>query len=146
MDSLRSSPHIQSLTLCLEDIGLLYILPDDLFGGKVPIRHLQLLVGNGHTVAPFWLLRGVTHFTSSETLELSGLLNVLRNMPALVYFEFLGRLSASNKRGISSIQMPQLMDPTVCTHSTKEFTLLSQLLFAACGCEETDGAACGFVS
>jgi hypothetical protein len=110
IDSLRRSLPVQSLSLCI-GFELDFILPDDLFGGKAPIRRLQL-VGDGHIVAPHWLLRGVTHFTSGESIALAELLNVLRNMSALAYFEFRGCL---NEERASPIQMPQLTNLTVRT-------------------------------
>jgi hypothetical protein len=136
INSLRSLPHLQSLTLCLENrVGPPYRLPDNLLGGKASVRRLQLLSRYGHTfiVAPHWLLRGVTHFTISEITAPPDILKVLRNMPTLAYFEFRGCFVSSSKLGTSPIQMPQLMDLTVRTNSLEDFVLLNQLLLLPVG-------------
>jgi hypothetical protein len=59
MDSLRSSPHIQSLTLCLKDIVQPHmILPDNLLGGKStyppPTVVVQIRPHCRASVAPPW--------------------------------------------------------------------------------------------
>ena len=137
VDSLRRSLPVQSLSLRLRDIGRRYVIPEDLFGGKAPIRRLQL-VRNAHIVAPHWLLRGVTHFTSGELIALPELLDVLRQMSALAYFEFQhGRLCWMQpdvgKLRASPIQMPQLMNLIVWTNYLDEFILLNQLLLLHVG-------------
>jgi hypothetical protein len=132
VSSFRSSLPVQSLSLCIEQISQNYILPDNLFGGKAPIRRLQL-IGNGQIVVPHWLLRGVTHFTTSEIITLPNLLEVLCHMSALAYFEFRGRL---NYREASPIQMPQLTNLTVRAYSPKEFTRLNQLLVLQVGAKK----------
>jgi hypothetical protein len=81
IDSLRSSLlPVQSFPY--KDDGE-DILPDDLFGGKAPIRCLQF-IGWPHCV-PHWLLLGVTHFTTTEP-TLSELLDALRQMPCTYVF------------------------------------------------------------
>ena len=105
------------------------ILPDDLFGRKIPICRLQL-VGDGHIIAPHWLFCGVTHFTSGESIGLPKLLDILRNMSALVYFGFRGCLDGPHA---SPIQMPQLTNLTVCTYSPREFILLNQVILLHVG-------------
>ena len=139
VDSLRSSLPIQSLSLCLEDDGgwRRYILPDDLFGGKAPIRRLQL-VGASHIVAPHWLLRGVTHFTGTLPMLFSELLDALRQMSALTYFEtrpspLCYMRSDVDKLRTSPIQMPQLMNLIVGANIPDEFILLNQLLLLPVG-------------
>ena len=139
LDSLCRSLPIQSLSLCLHGIGWhsSYTLPDDLFGGNAPIRRLQL-IGTGHIVTLNWLLRGVTHFTSSELITLPQLLDVLRQMSALAHFEFRpGRLCrwkpvVDKLRGLP-IQMPQLMNFIVQADSPNEFILVNQLLLLHVG-------------
>ncbi|KAH9023104.1 hypothetical protein EDB85DRAFT_1992729 [Lactarius pseudohatsudake] len=134
--SLRSSLPIQSLSFCLHDHGEKFVLSDDLFGGKAPIRRLQF-IGNGAIIAPHWLLRGVTHFTSTETM-LSELLDVLRHMSALTYFEFrpgylCWRTSDLNELRSSPIQMLQLRNLIVRPTGPTHFTLLNQLLLLHAG-------------
>ncbi|KAH9055330.1 hypothetical protein EDB87DRAFT_1824702 [Lactarius vividus] len=131
VDSLRSSLPIQSLSFCLYDDGEKFVLSDDLFGGNAPIRHLQFLA-NGTIVAPHWLLRGVTHFTSTE-IKLSELLDVLRHMSALTYFEFrpgyqCWRTSDVDNLCSSPIQMPQLRNLIVRPTGPAHFRLLNQLI------------------
>lgn len=147
IDSLRSLLHIKSLTLCVKkSIGQHHVLPDDLFGGKAPIRHLQWLTDR-HVVAPNWLLHGVTHFTTSESLTVPQLVDVLRNMPGLAYFEFQGNLLVCtlDDLGAPPIQMPQLMNLTVCTDYPREFILLNRLLLLPVGAKRHMGlSACVF--
>ncbi|KAH8979369.1 hypothetical protein EDB86DRAFT_2985916 [Lactarius hatsudake] len=136
VDSLRSSLPIQSLSFCLHDHGKKFVLSDDLFGGKAPIRRLQF-IGNGAIVAPHWLLRGVTHFTSTETM-LSELLDVLRHMSTLTYFEFRPgylswRTSDVDKLRPSPIQMPQLRNLIVRPMGPTHSRLLNQLLLLRAG-------------
>ncbi|KAH8988732.1 hypothetical protein EDB86DRAFT_2945746 [Lactarius hatsudake] len=87
LKSLRSSLPIESLSLC--DFGWrnLYYLHDDWFGGK-GIDSPPTLSRRRPHYRTSMLLRGVTHFTSGQLITLPHLLNVLIQMPALVYFEF----------------------------------------------------------
>ncbi|KAI9432486.1 hypothetical protein H4582DRAFT_1104110 [Lactarius indigo] len=131
VDSLRSSLPIQSLSFCFHNHGERFVLSDNLFGGKAPIRRLQF-VANGTIVAPHWLLRGVTHFTSTETM-LSELLDVLRHMSALTCFDFrpgylCWRTSDVDELRSSPIQMPQLRNLIVRPSDPTQFRLLNQLL------------------
>jgi hypothetical protein len=134
LDSLCSPLPIQSLSLCLKDIESeerKFILSDDLFGGMAPsIRCIQF-DADCRIVAPHWLLRGVTHFTSTEPISPSELLDVLRQMPALTYLDFRplsyqwGKLDAD----LSPIQMPQLTNLIVHTNGYPHtFLPLNQLL------------------
>ncbi|KAH9046747.1 hypothetical protein EDB84DRAFT_1464963 [Lactarius hengduanensis] len=129
--SLRSSLPIESLSLCDFGWQTFYYLHDDWFGGKASIRRLHL-AGGGHIVVPQWLLRGVTHFTSGQLITLPYLLNVLTQMPALVYFEFRTRRRwiARNMDELraSPVQMPQLMNLVVSAVSPDEFVILNQVL------------------
>lgn len=132
LKSLRSSLPIESLSLC--DFGwqtFHYYLHDDWFGGKASIRRLHL-AGGGHIVVPQWLLRGVTHFTSGQIITLPHLLNVLIQMPALVYFEFRTRRRWIERNmdelRASPVQMPQLMNLVVSAVSPEEFVMLNQVL------------------
>ncbi|KAH8989722.1 hypothetical protein EDB92DRAFT_840120 [Lactarius akahatsu] len=112
--SVALNPYAHSL--CLEDNHERnrFILPDDLFGGKAPIRYLQFTAGC-QIVAPHWLLHSVTHFTSAEAISHSELLDALRQMPALTYLEFhpLAFLWSNldlDKLRASQIYMPHLMN------------------------------------
>ena len=129
IDSLRSSLPIHCFSLCIEETGLNYGLPNDLFGGKAPIRSLKL-VGQHQITAPHWLLRGFTHFTCSVIITVSGLLGALGNMPVLAYFEFQGHLNLNpgDYPLTSPIKMPQLMILTVRSYSPDDFIMLNQLL------------------
>jgi len=60
-------------------------LPEDLFGGQVPIHRIDF-AADRCIIAPHWLLRGVTRFTSGEQIALLGLLDALRQMPTLTHF------------------------------------------------------------
>ncbi|KAH9174538.1 hypothetical protein EDB89DRAFT_1951419 [Lactarius sanguifluus] len=116
VDSLRSSLPIQSLSFCLHDHGEKFVLSDDLFGGKAPIPPAYSSLEMAPLSRLIWLLRGVTHFTSTETM-LSELLDVLRQMSALTYFEF--------RPGYLNL----VVRPTGPTH----FRLLNQLLLLHAG-------------
>ena len=119
LDSLRSSLPVHNFYLYLEedeedeekeelDWGH-FTLSDDLFGGNAPIRRIQFHAPC-RIVAPHWLLRGVTHFTSTEPISPSELLDVLGQMPALTHFDFhppsydWGKLDVD----VSPIHMPRL--------------------------------------
>lgn len=136
MNSLRCSLPIQSLSLCLRDTERPFILPKDLFLGKAPIRHLQLITDYGRIVAPGWLLHGVTHFTNNAPLTPSELLDDLHQMSqsALTHLEYrrpcLQHWTDSDMDDLpmSPIQMPQLMNLIVGADSADEFILLNRLL------------------
>ncbi|KAI9432481.1 hypothetical protein H4582DRAFT_1883901 [Lactarius indigo] len=137
INSLRRSLPIQSLSLCIHEYCT---LPNDLFGGNAPIRRLQLT--GGYIPAPHWLLRGVTHFTSSESTSPSDLLDILRQMPALAYFEsrtgyphwIIGDMNQDmDTLRASPVQMPQLMDLVVSATPPDQFIVLNQLLLLQVG-------------
>lgn len=60
-------------------------LPDNVFGGQAPIREASFIAVS-YIVAPQWLLRGITHFTSNQQIPLQNLLDTLRQMPVLHSF------------------------------------------------------------
>ena len=137
VDSLRRSLPVQSFSLCLVDNFSGFVLPDDLFGGKAPIHRLQLV--GGHIVAPHRLLHNVTNFTTSEP-SLSELLNTLRHMSSLTYFE-LQRHPYCKRPDVDKvhtlpIQMPQLMALIVGSNSPDEFMLLNRLLLLPVGAKK----------
>ena len=87
LDTLHTATHIRSLSLDinfgfrwlpLPDVGL----PENLFGGQAPIREARFITAR-HIVAPRWLLRGITHFTSDQQIPLGTLLDTLHQMPVL---------------------------------------------------------------
>ncbi|KAF8267421.1 hypothetical protein EI94DRAFT_1786430 [Lactarius quietus] len=144
MDSIRHSLPVQSLSLHIYYANhhtnrqpCSVHLPDDLFGGVAPIRRLKM--GGSPTVAPHWLLDGVTHFTSTMSVTPSELLGVLRQMSALTYFDFTPEFgNASWKSGaddqrLKPIPMPQLKNVVVRTTSPDAFILLKQLLLLDAG-------------
>ena len=85
LDALRLTTPIHSLTLSLWGSGPPVFISEDLFGGQAPIRRISF-TANSYIVAPHWLLRGITHFTSEEQILLPDLLDALRQMPALTHF------------------------------------------------------------
>lgn len=103
---------------------------DNLFGGMAPIRRLQFVV-NGRILVPHWLLRGLTHFTSTESVSPNELLNILPQMPALTYLELhpLSYLWNEYEPQPSPIQIPQLKN-LIChtTRTPDTFILLNRLL------------------
>jgi hypothetical protein len=141
IDSLCHSLPIQSLSLCLDDGGENLILPDDLFGGKAPIRYLQFISNYScHLVAPVWLLRNVAHFTSTEVIsDTPTELMILRQMPALTHVEIqpykgwtndMDHMVYPSRASISPIPMPQLMNLVIHAHSANTFIQLDWLLLS----------------
>ena len=61
-------------------------LPDNLFGGQAPIREVRFVAEANYIVAPRWLLRGITYFTSNQQIPLQDLVNTLAQMPTLHSF------------------------------------------------------------
>jgi hypothetical protein len=145
MNILRHSLPVQSLSICVEysNGGGELILPDDLFGGKAPIRRLQFMAkAHSRIVAPGWLLHDVTHFTSKMSATLSELLDGLHLMSqsALTHFEywqpldqsreFRGNLDIGHLHITSPIQMPQLVNLVVRAREADPFILLHRLLLS----------------
>ncbi|KAN0140548.1 hypothetical protein V8E53_001757 [Lactarius tabidus] len=132
IDSLCTSLPVQSLSLFLDEYGekFEHVFSDNLFGGMAPIRRLHFVV-NGRVVVPHWLLRGLTHFTSTESISPTELLNILPQMPALTYLELhpLSYLWSEYKPQPSPIQIPQLKNLiSHATHDPETFVLLNRLL------------------
>jgi hypothetical protein len=137
INSLCHSLPIQSLSLCIANDGRKLILPDDLFGGKAPIRHLQFIANHGcrPIVAPSWLLRSVTHLTSKMSDTPSQLLGELySSWSALTHFEYQQpyhlrwRNSGMGNLPTSPIQLPQLVNLVVRARVPDPFILLHRLL------------------
>jgi hypothetical protein len=87
LDTLHTVTHIRSLSLDI-DFGFTNLwmphveLPENLFGGQAPIREVRFITSR-HIVAPRWLLRDITHFTSNQWVPLRILLDTLHQMPVL---------------------------------------------------------------
>ena len=134
MHSLRRSLPVQSLSLCISS-GAELVLPDDLFGGKAPIRCLQF-VTDCHIVAPGWLFHGISHFTTKMSFTPSEFLNKLYPMSQstlthLEYWEPQSMLYGNSNMDdlpTSPIQMPQLVNLIVRAHTPRSFILLNRLL------------------
>ena len=137
LDALQTATHIRSLSLNI-DFGLLWIphvnLPENLFGGQAPVCEARFITSR-HIVAPRWLLRGITHFTSNQRMPLQILLETLRQMP-LLYSLTLERC-VLNRKGTDSdvlqddqIPMQNLMYLTVDVgaESSVVFSLLHRRL------------------
>ena len=130
LDTLRSATPIHSLALSLWEPGPPVVLPDELFGGQAPIRHIHFNA-NRCIVAPRWLLRGVTHFTSGEQIQLLDLLDALRQMPALTHFTLhhcRAHWEESDAPPGPPIQMPHLRNLVVYADTPRFFAMLSQRL------------------
>ena len=85
LDKLHAATHIRSLSLDITDQylwALPFELPDNLFGGQAPIREARFITAH-YIVAPPWLLRGITRFTSNQRIPLQILLDTLQKMPVL---------------------------------------------------------------
>ena len=88
--TLHTATHICSLSLDIADPWTNPVeLPDNLIGGQASIREV-CFVSVSYIIAPHWLLRDITHFTSNQRIPLRILLDTLRQMPAL-YSLTLGR-------------------------------------------------------
>ena len=130
LDALRTATPIHSLSLSLWEPGPPVLLPDDLFGGQAPIRHIHF-TADRCIVAPRWLLRGITHFTSGEQIPLLDLVDALRQMPALAQFTLQHCRAHWEDVGAPReplIEMPHLRDFSVHADSPRYFTLLNQRL------------------
>ena len=83
LNHLRSPSPLESLTLCITSAEELVNIPETLCARATP--HLRRLTfGTDACIrAPLWLLAGVTHFTTSATTSMHGLLGTLQAMPQL---------------------------------------------------------------
>ena len=83
LGALHTATYIRSLSLNMENQSThLVELPDNMFGGQAPIREAHFIT-DCHVIAPRWLLRGITHFTSNQRIPLQILLETLHQMPVL---------------------------------------------------------------
>ena len=130
LDALRTTTPIHSLALSLWEPGPPVILPEDLFGGQAPVRHINF-TANRCIVAPRWLLCGITHFTSGEQILLLDLLDALRQMPMLEQFTLQHCRAVWEDASAPHeppIEMPHLKEFSVHADSPRYFTLLHQRL------------------
>jgi hypothetical protein len=130
LDALRITSPIHSLTLSLWEPGPPIFLSEDLFGGQAPIRRIHF-TADRCIVAPRWLLRGITHFTSGEQILLLDLLDSLRQMPALAHFTLQNcraRWEDTDAPREPLIELPHLKEFSVHSDSPRYFVLLNQRL------------------
>ncbi|KAH9959200.1 hypothetical protein BC827DRAFT_519691 [Russula dissimulans] len=130
LDALRITMPLQSLTLSLWERGPPVVLSEDLFGGHAPIRHIHF-TADRYIVAPRWILRGITHFTSGEQIPLLALLDALSQMPALSHFTLQHCRSPWEDTDAPHgplIELPLLKQFEVYADTPRYFVLLSQRL------------------
>ena len=130
LDALRTPTPIRSLTLSLWERGPPVMLPEGLFGGDAPIRHIDF-AADRCIVTPPQFLRGVTHFTSGEQIPLPYLLDALRQMPALTYFKLQhcrAHWQETDAPRDLMVDMPHLTNLAVHADSPRFFTLLNDHL------------------
>jgi len=113
LGKLHPAAPIRSLSLFVIDTDMgPVVLPDNMLGGQAPIPTVYFLTIDSSIIAPHWLLRGITHFTSYQLISLQSLLDILHQMPALHSFRLEGRVSntrhPTTPRDIQ-IPMPNLM-------------------------------------
>jgi hypothetical protein len=128
LGKLHTTTPIQFLSLSVIDADMLpAVLPDNMLGGQAPIPKVRFFTIGCPIIAPHWLLRGITHFTSNQLISLQSLLDILHQMPALHSFTLKGHvLSAAARREIQ-IPMPNLMYLTVNVNEGSP-TIFVQLL------------------
>ena len=130
LDALRITSPIHSLNLSLWEPGPPIFLSEDLFGGQAPIRRITFNADRC-IVAPRWLLRGITHFTSGEQILLLDLLDALRQMPVLAHFTLQNcraHWEDTDAPREPLIKLPHLEEFTVHSDSPRYFVLLNQRL------------------
>ena len=85
LDTLHIATHIRFLHLHVANQSTPVELPNNLLGGQAPIREM-CFASVSFIIAPHWLLRGITHFTSNQRIPLQILLDTLCQMPVLLSF------------------------------------------------------------
>jgi hypothetical protein len=83
LNLLHSPCPLESLDLCVVDIGQPVDLPEALFGGKAPHFRRLKFASDACIRAPRWLLANITNFTTTAEVSLPELLEGLRAMPQL---------------------------------------------------------------
>lgn len=130
LDALRVSTPVYSLALSLWEPGPPIFLSEDLFGGRAPVRQIHF-TADRCIVAPRWLLRGITRFTSGEQILLLDLLDALRQMPALAHFTLQhcrAHWEDTDAPRDPLIELPHLEEFLVHSDSPRYFALLNQRL------------------
>jgi hypothetical protein len=130
LEALRTTTPIHSLNLSLWEPGPPVFLSEDLFGGRAPVRQIHF-TADRCIVAPRWLLRGITRFTSGEQILLLDLLDALRQMPALAHFTLQhcrAHWEDTDAPREPLIELPHLEDFSVHADSPRYFALLNQRL------------------
>jgi hypothetical protein len=130
LDALRTTTPIHSLALSLWEPGPPIFLSEDIFGGQAPIRQIHF-TADRCIVAPSWLLRGITRFTSGEQILLPDLLDALRQMPALAHFTLQNcraHWEDTDTPRDPLIELPHLEEISVHANSPRYFALLNQRL------------------
>jgi hypothetical protein len=117
LGKLHTATPIRSLSLFVIDTDIRpVVLPDNMLGGQAPIPKVYFFTIDGSIIAPHWLLRGITHFTSNQTISLQSLLDILHQMPTLHSFTLKGRVFNARRPAAPrdiQIPMPNLMYLTV---------------------------------
>jgi hypothetical protein len=149
LDSLCRPLPVQSFSLFIreshdadtsQDERTNWFVSDGLFGGSAPIRYLHFTIeGRALIIMPHSLLRGVTHFTTTESISPSELLDMLPQMPTLTYLDFhrfnhLWSKFYMDKLYFSPIEMPCLTN--LITHTFNgpgDFMQLNRLLLLNAG-------------
>jgi hypothetical protein len=130
LEALGSQTSIHTLSLCSHFNDSSIELPVAMFGRQAPIRVLSFN-SDGCFIAPLWCLHGVNRFSCHQQTPFHALLDALREMPMLQYFE-LQRCSLPWEDTDASpsppIQMPNLMYFSVEADSLRFFTLLNERL------------------
>ena len=130
LDALRTPTPVRNLTLSLWERGPPVTLPEDLFGGEAPIRHIHFSA-DLCIIPPPQLVRGVTHFTSGEQIPLPYLLDALRQMPVLTHFTLQDCRATWEETDVPRdliVDMPHLTTLIVRADSPRYFTLMNDHL------------------
>ncbi|KAI0265894.1 hypothetical protein BC834DRAFT_876819, partial [Gloeopeniophorella convolvens] len=131
LDSMRTPAPVDSLTLSIFSRSGPRVLPEGLFGGQAPIKRINF-AADPCVVAPAWLLRGITHFTSGEQIPLPALLAALRQMPALIHFKLQHCRAhwdpADAAPATDLVPLPHLATLVVRADSPRYFVLLCRSL------------------
>lgn len=131
LSKLHTMTPIRFLSLSVIDTNTRpVVLPDNMLGGQMPIPKVHFLTIGGPIIAPRWLLRGITHFTSNQLVSLQRLFDILHQMPALHSFTLKGRILNVRRPAAPrdmQIPMPNLMYLTVQVNDRSP-TIFVQLL------------------
>jgi hypothetical protein len=131
LGKLHTATPVRFLSLSVIDADMRpVVLPDNMLGGQAPIPKVRFFTIGGPIIAPHWLLRDITHFTSNQLISLQSLLDILHQMPALHSLTLKGRVSNVRRPAAprdTQIPMPNLMYLTVDVNEGSP-TIFVQLL------------------